>query len=479
MNTSYPTIRRSLQLEALEPRNLLSATPLFPHWEPTPTRSVASAETALVQSTAPLVRIVATDAAAGETLSGQANDNGVFTISRTGTTSSALRVNYSISGTADNGIDYVSRSGTILIPSGQSATTLRIRPLDDALMEGTEEVTLTLTSRTAYRIDPLKAAATVALADNDVPDTRIADLVAEVQQSNSTTAVDSYEDFFTLLPINEGAQRGYDGSEPQEDLLTARSAIFSALETALLPAGGTVSYQDFTVGGYAGRNIVGILPGNGARSDQQYLITAHYDSVENAGADDNASGVAGLLEAARVLAGHDFDATLVFLATDQEEERDNGWGVGSRFYAQTASDDGVDLRGALVLDMIAYNHAGGNTAIVGQSNFSITSPSATLVGDIRQAFWLYTDIATTRETGFTETDAFRFRQSGFTVATLIEQLDSDGSLLNPYYHEPTDFYRDASGQLQQYNGQNYLDLAYATQMTRGTVAWAATAAGLL
>lgn len=45
-----------------------------------------------------------------------------------------------------------------------------------------------------------------------------------------------------------------------------------------------------------------------------YLVGAHYDSVDNPGADDNASGVAAVMEQARVLTQYQFDASLVFVA---------------------------------------------------------------------------------------------------------------------------------------------------------------------
>jgi hypothetical protein len=467
---------RSLCVEPLELRSMLSGSSLF--WDLTADPEGAGPAAAIARAVPPTVSIVATDATAAETSAGAAADTGLFTISRTGAAASSLRVRFSVSGTATNGVDYSSLTTTVRIPSRRSTVTVRVTPLDDVRAEGTEHVTLTIAASTAYRIDAVKPAATVSIADNDVQDPRIAALVAEVQQSNSTPVSDSYEDFFTLLPVNQGARRGYEQGQALPDLLRARTAIFSALDDALSPVGGTVQYQDFTVGGYAGRNIVGILPGQGPNKAEQYVITAHYDSEQNAGADDNASGVAGMLEAARVLARHRFNATLVFVATDQEEERSNGWGVGSDVYAGIAKSSDADLRGAIVLDMIAYNHSGANTAIVGQSDSSSTSPSAALVGQIRQAFALYTNVSTTRGTGFNDTDAYRFHQSGFTAATLIEQLDRAGYPLNPYYHDTSDYYRNAAGQLQQYNGRNYLDLAYATQMTRGTVAWAATAAGL-
>jgi hypothetical protein len=453
---------------------ILGAAPIATGGEAVAAQVAAAAAKAAL----PTVSIVATDPTATETLSGQTSDKGLLTVSRTGSTTKALTVKYTISGSASNGTDYTRIGTSVVIAAGRSSATVSIAPVNDALVEGNETVKPTLSGSTAYTVNSAKSAATVTIVDNDAPDPKVAAIAREVQRTNSTPAVDSYEEFFSLLPVNQGVQRGYSQKTPQRDLVAARSTIFAELSRALSPAGGSVSYQDFTAGGYAGRNIVGVLPGQGPHKNQQYVIGAHYDSEQNPGADDDGSGVAGLLEAANVLAKHKFDATVILVAYDQEEERSNGWGQGSQFFATRAKASAADIRGAVVLDMIAYN-GGGNIAVVGQSDSSSTSPSAALAGKIAEAFGTYTTLTSQRMTGFDDTDGYRLYQAGFPSATVIEQLDANGDLLNPYYHEASDYYRSASGQTQKYNGREYLDFVYATEMTRGTIAWAAGGAVVL
>ena len=68
-----------------------------------------------------------------------------------------------------------------------------------------------------------------------------------------------------------------------------------------------------------GINVLGTRRGE-LRPDEQVIVGAHYDHIAGcAGADDNASGVAGVLEIARVLAGRSFDRTLVLACWDEEE----------------------------------------------------------------------------------------------------------------------------------------------------------------
>jgi Zn-dependent M28 family amino/carboxypeptidase len=77
-------------------------------------------------------------------------------------------------------------------------------------------------------------------------------------------------------------------------------------------------------------NVVATLPGEQPESrDRIYVVRAHYDSrvsdplnatADAPGANDDASGVAAVLEMARVLSRQKWDATLVFMAVAGEEQ---------------------------------------------------------------------------------------------------------------------------------------------------------------
>ena len=71
------------------------------------------------------------------------------------------------------------------------------------------------------------------------------------------------------------------------------------IETTLTQLGYQVSSQEYSARGLIWRNLEATLRGGG-RPQQVVIVGAHYDSAEEApGADDNASGVAGVLELAR------------------------------------------------------------------------------------------------------------------------------------------------------------------------------------
>ena len=110
----------------------------------------------------------------------------------------------------------------------------------------------------------------------------------------------------------------------------------------------------FDFRGRTHHNVVARLEGTDP-SRPRVLIGAHYDTVRGSpGADDNASGVAGVLECARLLAGRAFPATIEFVAFDLEESQRTTYRVGSRRHARAARKARVRYAGALVFEMIGY-----------------------------------------------------------------------------------------------------------------------------
>ena len=110
----------------------------------------------------PTVTVTATDANASE----PGTDTGAFSVTRTGSTTSALTVNYTLSGTAGNGTDYNSLPTSVTIPAGAASATITLTPKDDATVEGSETVIVTVSSSTAYTTGS-PGSATVTIADND------------------------------------------------------------------------------------------------------------------------------------------------------------------------------------------------------------------------------------------------------------------------------------------------------------------------
>lgn len=105
-------------------------------------------------------------------------------------------------------------------------------------------------------------------------------------------------------------------------------------------------------------NVICEIPGVSPESrDRLYYVLAHLDSRASGandatsdapGANDDGSGVAALIELARVLSGEHLDSTIILMATSGEEQ-----GLfGARLHAQKAVEDGKDIRGVLNNDTI-------------------------------------------------------------------------------------------------------------------------------
>jgi Zn-dependent M28 family amino/carboxypeptidase len=99
-----------------------------------------------------------------------------------------------------------------------------------------------------------------------------------------------------------------------------------------------------------GVNVIGVRAGT-TLPDERVVVSAHYDSVPDcAGADDNGSGVAGTLEAARVLSQQPHARTFVVACWDEEER---GL-IGSSAYVERAKAAGDNIVLSLVFEMIGY-----------------------------------------------------------------------------------------------------------------------------
>ena len=152
----------------------------------------------------------------------------------------------------------------------------------------------------------------------------------------------------TALAVGIGPRDLYNNNiaklRKAEDYIAAR----------LKAAGCKVEYQEYPSSGTKVKNIICVKPGLAAPSEI-IVIGAHYDTFNNPGADDNASGVAGLLELAEYAAAKKYGKTLKFVAFANEEPpffRNEG--MGSAVYAKAAAERKEDIKAALVLEMIGY-----------------------------------------------------------------------------------------------------------------------------
>ncbi len=110
--------------------------------------------------------------------------------------------------------------------------------------------------------------------------------------------------------------------------------------------------QEYPVNGNTYKNIIASFgPGEGER----IIIGAHYDVRKADGADDNASGVAGILELARLLKDQQLKYRIDLVAyTLEEPPYFNTKKMGSYIHAKSLHDSNVQVKGMISLEMIGY-----------------------------------------------------------------------------------------------------------------------------
>ncbi len=139
-------------------------------------------------------------------------------------------------------------------------------------------------------------------------------------------------------------------------------------------------------------SVEAIIPGQGPNRDKFVIIGGHQDSIHQAnsrtnpnaaapGADDNASGVAVVLETFRVLASSDYkpDATIVFYTYAAEEV---GL-VGSQEVARSYSSQSKTVLGAMQIDMAMFASSGTDEIlfVTDFTSSTLTSLAASLAQD--------------------------------------------------------------------------------------------------
>ncbi|MDG6220277.1 MAG: M28 family peptidase [Candidatus Thermoplasmatota archaeon] len=191
---------------------------------------------------------------------------------------------------------------------------------------------------------------------------------------------------------------------------------------------------------YTSKNVVATLPGSDP-SSPHYIVSAHYDStgkrpsgqtlasLEQPGADDNACGVAVLLEIARLMSIYKPERTIKFIAFSGEENGRDG------SYAYVAEPGNANIEGVINLDMFGYNL---NNVLSLDYNPGVTD-EVNLATEIRGAHSSYgemnLDIVQTYHLAGADHEPFRV--AGIPAITITEE-QSGGLPINPNYHKSGD-----------------------------------------
>lgn len=225
------------------------------------------------------------------------------------------------------------------------------------------------------------------------------------------------------------------------------------LTSALTRAGYEVKRHAFEAFDVECANLEAILPGR--ESPERVLILgAHYDSIEGCpAANDNASGVAGVLAAARAMAADKPACTVRFvLFANEEPPHFNMDTMGSQIYARRCQLDRHHLRMVCLETIGCYSKMKGSQrwpiqaldmllpdigdfiALVGITESQRFIKAASQAFEKQQAFPMLAAAAPASTNYLSASDHRGFNESGYEAFMITDTAP----FRYPHYHEPTD-----------------------------------------
>jgi uncharacterized repeat protein (TIGR02543 family) len=204
--------------------------------------------------------------------------------------------------------------------------------------------------------------------------------------------------------------------------------------------GLAVSYHNWSLSGYSGRNVIGELTGT-TQPDEIVLITAHLDCMPSSGtapgADDNASGSVGVMVSAEILSQYQFYRTIRFVFFTGEEQ---GL-LGSNVYADDVYAAGDNIVAVYNMDMLGYDGTGGpdlrlHTRLTSNPGYPGDLAIANTFIDVVNDYNMTNDLTPILDPdGITQSDHYPFWSNGYSAILGIEEHDFD---MTPYYHTSSD-----------------------------------------
>lgn len=214
-----------------------------------------------------------------------------------------------------------------------------------------------------------------------------------------------------------------------------------------------IEVQEFNT---AGKNVIATQVGK-ENPDDIYIISAHYDSVTEYCADDNATGTAAVLEIAKTLSQVCLDNTIKYIFWDEEEIRL----LGSDHYAKNLSSSMKSkIKGVINMDMLGFDYNKDrnipvHTKDVAKSN-QLKDDVVAIIEKYKSSINLTPEVPDEPVEG---SDHASFWKQNMTAIMITDGL-SYGTI-TPHYHKPTD-------------RVSTLDLKYFQDMTKALMAIYAT-----
>jgi hypothetical protein len=220
------------------------------------------------------------------------------------------------------------------------------------------------------------------------------------------------------------------------------------------------------LGEYTMRNVVATLPGTGRNKDRMYLMIGHYDSIatktpgweENwrtlpaPGASDNASGIAEMIETARILSQQEFDFTIRFIAFSGEEL----FLFGSRHYRDLVKQRGDRIAGVLNFDLLGHDEDSIlDIHVLGDEG---SQWLVNVFGRAAETYNIDVDLQKRNDPSFIFSDHSPFWELGIPAVMVSEESSLDPPEPKDYIHGP----EDTLDQITLPLGERAVKLAVAT-----------------
>ncbi|GMQ23718.1 M20/M25/M40 family metallo-hydrolase [Algoriphagus sp. oki45] len=219
---------------------------------------------------------------------------------------------------------------------------------------------------------------------------QIAEMVEEVSADSLKKYIYELTSFNSRHTLNTNTENGmpaaqrYVLSKFQEWAKASGGRMSAEIEEFVTPGDGRRIKEDAKVA-----NVVATLIGTNPNDNRVFIVSAHLDSrnrdVMDAdgaapGANDDGSGVALVMELARIMAKTEFSATILFVAFTGEEQ-----GLkGATYLADKAKEQGWNIEAVLNNDIVGNSESSG-TLIKNNTQMRVFSETIPLAEDERAA----------------------------------------------------------------------------------------------
>jgi hypothetical protein len=223
-------------------------------------------------------------------------------------------------------------------------------------------------------------------------DTEIEKMVSEVSKDSLQSYIKKLVSFGTRNTLSTqtdpkrgiGAARNWVLSRFNEFAKQSDGTITSFIDTTTLQPDGERVDVSLLLG-----NVLATLKGNDPNDNRIFIISGHLDNMRSnvmdrtgdaPGANDDGSGVAAVIECARVLSKHSFPATIIFVAVSGEEQ---GL-LGSTYMAEKARKQNCNVEAVLNNDIIGSNNS-SETNIINNTKIRVFSEGISVLDTGRNA----------------------------------------------------------------------------------------------